>query len=158
MTLDALIGALSTRSAAAFAGSFGPLGAGPRAEGCVAGIEGSSGTVAGEDPSGRSVLAADQGHRERIAAALRADPRMDVGALREIMGRPLAASAGVRLIVDLAEVGTSRVALSSGNSGEPSAADHGREAALWEVGQVRRLVFGRPPDDLVEGDLVLRAR
>lgn len=81
----------------------------------------------------------------------------DIEAVRTGLGRPRAA-VGARILVDLADVDTSRSAVSHGASGHRASSHFNDQAALWEVGQVHRLPFTRGAVGRVDGELVLRAR
>ena len=158
-TLGALLGALPARSARTFADAM----RGSAVASCLADIEGRVGGtdrgqvsfVSAERPG---VLGGDRGRGEDVGALLEAARVVDLESLRVLLGRPLAPRGGGRLVIDLAEVDTSRSAVSRGASGLSASPHFDDQAPLWEVGQLHRLPFSRAAITRADGDLVLRAR
>jgi len=103
-------------------------------------------------------VASDGSPAGPLAAAVAAGRPLDPERTRALLGPPADTGAGLRLIVDLADVETSRIAVSSGGSGQLASRHRDDQRALWEAGQLRRLPSLRPSGGLVEGELVLRAR
>lgn len=91
---------------------------------------------------------------ERDVAAARG---LDIETLRMVLGGP-AAPIGARILVDLADVDTSRSAVSHGASAHLASPHWRDQAALWEIGQLHRLPFTRQSVGRTDGVLVLRAR
>lgn len=81
----------------------------------------------------------------------------DLEAVRTGLGRPRA-PVGARILIDLADVDTSRSAVSQGASGHRASSHFNDQAPLWEVGQTHRLPFTRGAIGRTDGELVLRAR
>jgi len=158
-SLDALLSALSARSAR----TFGDAMRGSAVASCIADVEGRvGGTDRGQVsfvPAERpGVLGGDGGRAAELGARLGAARALDVESLRALLGRPLSSAGGGRVIVDLADVDTSRSAVSRGASGQRASPHFGDQAALWEIGALHRLPLSRAAITLVDGDLVLRAR
>jgi acyl-homoserine lactone acylase PvdQ len=65
---------------------------------------------------------------------------------------------GARILIDLAEVDTSRSAVSHGASGHRASPHFGDQAPLWKIGQTHRLPFSRGAVGRTDGELVFRAR
>jgi acyl-homoserine lactone acylase PvdQ len=103
------------------------------------------------------VAAAERESAARISAALVGRRDLDLESLRRTLGRP-AAGSGARLLIDMADVDTSRSAVSHGASAHPSSPHYGDQKALWEIGQTHRLPFTRGAIGRTDGELVLRAR
>lgn len=107
--------------------------------------------------SGRSaVVSGDASRRSAIEAAL-ATRELDLERLRSAMGRP-GYEVGARLLIDLADVDTSRSAVSHGASAHRSSPHYGDQAPLWKVGQTHRMPFTRGAVGRTDGELVFRAR
>lgn len=83
--------------------------------------------------------------------------RFDLEALRTSLGPP-ASAVGARLLIDLADVDTSRSAVSHGASAHRSSSHYDDQAPLWKVGQTHRLPFTRGAVGRTDGELVFRAR
>lgn len=83
--------------------------------------------------------------------------RFDLETLRLALGRPSSA-VGARLLIDLADVDTSRSAVSQGASAHRSSPHFNDQAPLWEIGQTHRLPFTRGAVGRTDGELVFRAR
>lgn len=108
--------------------------------------------------SGRTgVLGGEVGRGAALTSALERRRDVDIETLRVLLGRP-AAAVGWRILVDLADVDTSRSAVSHGASAHRASPHFGDQAPLWEVGQVHQLPFFRPAVVRNEGALVFRAR
>jgi hypothetical protein len=130
---------------------------------CLADIEGRvGGTDRGQVsfvPADRAgVLGGDGGRAADLGGRLEAARAVDLESLRALLGRPLSATGGARVLVDLADVDTSRSAVSRGASGLRASPHFGDQMALWEIGAVHRLPLSRAAIRLTDGDLVLRAR
>lgn len=157
-TLTALLGALGVRDA-------GRLGDVMRASAVAACIADVAARVGGTDrdlvafvPAGRpAVLGGDGGRGATLVDALDRARGVDLETLRALLGRP-AAGVGARLLIDLADVDTSRSSVSHGASGHGASPHFGDQAPLWELGQVHRLPFTRPGIGRTDGELVFRAR
>jgi acyl-homoserine lactone acylase PvdQ len=107
--------------------------------------------------SERTVAAADASRAAALRDALAGARGLDLETLRALLGRP-AAPVGGRVLVDLADVDTSRSAVSHGASGQRASPHFEDQVALWEVGQVHALPFTRGATGRTDGELVLRAR
>lgn len=68
------------------------------------------------------------------------------------------AAVGARILVDLADVDTSRSAVSHGASAHRSSPHYDDQAPLWKAGQTHRLPFSRRAVGRTDGELVFRAR
>lgn len=77
--------------------------------------------------------------------------------VRSAFGAPRA-PVGARILVDLADVDTSRSAVSHGASAHRSSPRSDDQAPLWKAGQTHRLPFSRRALGRTDGELVLRAR
>ncbi len=82
---------------------------------------------------------------------------VDLDDVRAALGVPRSA-VGARILIDLADVDTSRSAVSRGSSGHRSSSHYDDQAPLWEIGQTHRLPFTRGAIGRTDGELVLRAR
>jgi acyl-homoserine lactone acylase PvdQ len=158
-TLSALLAALPSRSAR----TFGDAMRESAVASCLADIEGRvGGTDRGQVsfvPAERpGVLGGDGGRAAELGRRLESARGVDIESLRTFLGRPVSSTGGARVIVDLAEVDTSRSAVSRGASGLRASPHFGDQAALWEIGALHRLPLSRGAITLSDGDLVLRAR
>lgn len=77
--------------------------------------------------------------------------------VRSSFGVPRA-PVGARILVDLADVDTSRSAVSHGASAHRSSSHYDDQAPLWKIGQTHRLPFTRGAVGRTDGELVFRAR
>jgi acyl-homoserine lactone acylase PvdQ len=158
-TLGGLLEAMTSRTAASFGASL----RGSAVAACIADIEGHEG---GSDRGGLSFVPADRaavlggigGRGAALVNELEQARGVDVETMRVLLGGVRPAIAGVRLIVDLAQVDTSKISLSQGISGQRASSHFRDEAPIWEIGEVRALLFSRPALSRVEGDLVFRPR
>jgi acyl-homoserine lactone acylase PvdQ len=83
--------------------------------------------------------------------------KVDLESMRRALG-PTRHTVGARLLVDLADVDTSRSAVSRGASAHRSSSHYDDQAPLWKVGQTHRLPFTRGAVGRTDGELVFRAR
>ena len=158
-TLAALLDALPSRSAR----TFGDAMRASAVASCLADIEGrvggtDRGQVSFVPPDRPGVLGGDEPRAADLGARLEAARGLELESFRRILGRPLSVSGGGRMLVDLADVDTSRSAVSRGASGLRASPHFGDQAALWETGTLHRLPLSRAAITRVDGDLVLRAR
>lgn len=128
---------------------------------CVADLQGHEGTTVPPTTAlvrpGRPTVAGAPVRAAALARSLEAARGVDTEAMRRLLGVPRpGAGAGARLIVDLADLDTSKLVLSDGLSGQRASPHFEDQAPLWEIGQVRALPFSRPALTDPEGDLVLR--
>ena len=107
--------------------------------------------------SSRSLCGADVHGAQLGQLAVAASARVDLESARSALGLP-ARSVGARLLIDLADVDTSRSAVSHGASGHRASPHYDDQKALWEIGQTHRLPFTRGAIGRTDGELVLRAR
>ena len=157
-TLAALLDAMTQRSSAGFANAMRPSGVAA----CVADIAGRAGGTDRElsaiVPADRpAVLGGDGGRGAGLVDALERARGVDLEAMRAMLGRPRA-TVGARILVDLADVDTSRSASSHGASAQRASPHYGDQSPLWEVGQVHRLPFSRAAIGRTDGQLIFRAR
>jgi acyl-homoserine lactone acylase PvdQ len=103
------------------------------------------------------VVGGDGARGARLRGALERARGVDLETLRALLGRP-AAPVGARILIDLADVDTSRSVVSQGASGHRSSPHFDDQVPLWEIGQVHRLPFTRGAIGRTDGALVLRAR
>lgn len=158
-TLDSLLEAMTARTA----GSFGAAMQRSSVASCIVDIFGRAG---GSDrrrlafvPGGRAAVLGGAGARDAgLAARLEGARGVDVETMRLALGPTKADAAGVRLVVDLADVDTSKLVLSQGLSGQRASPHYRDQAPLWEIGAVRALPFSRPALARPEGTLVFRSR
>jgi acyl-homoserine lactone acylase PvdQ len=130
--------------------------------GCVAGIDGRR---VRSDRAGSVAVAADRalvvggegGRGAALSETLARAPAADLEAVRVQLGRPTAPF-GARLLIDLADVDTSRSAVSHGASGHRASPHFNDQTPLWEIGQTHRLPFTRGAIGRTDGELVFRAR
>lgn len=158
-TLGALLEALSARTARSFGASLRRS----TVAACLADIEGREGgsdrgQLAFVPADHAAVLGGDGGRGAALVERLEQARDVDVEAMRVLLGPTPRGISGARVIVDLAQVDTSRMALSQGLSGQRASPHYRDQAPLWELGQVRALLFSRPALTRVEGELVLRPR
>jgi acyl-homoserine lactone acylase PvdQ len=157
-TLAALLDAMTEHSAAGFASAMRRS----TVAACVADITGRAGgtdrDLSAFVPADRpAVLGGDGGRGADLASALDRARGVDLETMHALLGRP-AASVGARILIDLADVDTSRSVSSQGASGQRASPHFGDQAALWELGQVHRLPFSRAALGRTDGVLVFRAR
>jgi acyl-homoserine lactone acylase PvdQ len=158
-TLGGLLEAMTSRTARSFGASLQRTAVAA----CIADIEGREG---GSDRGQLAFVPADRaavlggvgGRGAELVDKLEEARGVDVEKMRVLLGGVPRSIAGVRVIVDLAQVDTSKIALSQGISGQRASAHFTDEAPIWEIGQVRALPFSRPALSRVEGDLVFRPR
>jgi acyl-homoserine lactone acylase PvdQ len=157
-TLDALLGALPSRSAR----TFGEAMRSSAVATCLADIEGRvGGTDRGQVsfvPADRPGVLGDEARAAELGQRLGAAQRLDIDSFRVLLGRPLSLSGGGRVVVDLGDVDTSRSAVSGGASGLRGSPHFGDQAGLWEIGALHRIALSRPGIATANADLVLRAR
>ncbi|MDE3112574.1 MAG: penicillin acylase family protein [Chloroflexota bacterium] len=126
---------------------------------CVADLQGHAGaTERGRTaivPVDRAAIIGGPARAAALTAPLGEARGIDTEAMRLLLGVPPAGSTGARLIVDLAEVDTSKLVLSEGVSGQRASPHYRDQAPLWEIGAERALPFSRAAMR-PEGDLVLR--
>jgi acyl-homoserine lactone acylase PvdQ len=157
-TLAALLDAMTQHSAAGFVDAMRRSAVAA----CVADVAGRAG---GSDrdlsafvpPDRPAVLGGDGGRGAALAEALERARGVDLEAMRALLGRPRA-SVGARILIDLADVDTSRSASSHGASAQRASPHYRDQSALWELGQVHRLPFSRGAIGRTDGQLVFRAR
>ncbi len=158
-TLGAVLDAMTAHTATGFADAMRRSAVAA----CIADIAGKAG---GSDrdqaafvPADRpAVLGGDGGRGALLAAALERARGVDLEAIRLLLGRPPAVSAGARVVVDLADVDTSRSAVTHGASGHRASPHWRDQAPLWEIGQTHRLPLSRRALDPSDGEIVFRAR
>ena len=158
-TLAALLDAMPAHTATRFADAMRRSAVAA----CVADIAGKAGGTDRDQaafvPADRpAVLGGDGGRGAALASALDGARDVDVEAMRVLLGRPPAVSAGARVVVDLADVDTSRSAVTWGASGHRASPHYRDQAPLWELGQTHRLPLSRHAIGRSDGELVLRAR
>jgi hypothetical protein len=157
-TLGALLEGMTEHKAAGFANAMRRSAVAA----CVADVAGSAG---GSDrelsafvPADRpAVLGGDGGRGAELGSALDRARGVDLEAMRALLGRPRSA-VGARILVDLADVDTSRSASSHGASAQRASPHYRDQAPLWEIGAVHRLPFSRAAIGRTDGQLVFRAR
>lgn len=157
-TLGALLDAMTERAASGFASAMRRSSVAA----CVADVAGRAGgtdreLIAFVPPDRPAVLGGDGGRGAALVDALDRAKGLDLETMRTLLGRP-GASVGARVLVDLADVDTSRSASSHGASAQRASPHYRDQAPLWEMGQVHRLPFSRGAIGRIDGQLVFRAR
>ncbi|MBI2324852.1 MAG: penicillin acylase family protein [Chloroflexi bacterium] len=157
-TLHDLVRAMAARDAGQMAETF----RGGAVATCIADLAGRSAAadrdeVAVLPPDRPAVIGGAGGRGAAIREKLEQARGIDLEAMRALLGRPVA-RVGARILVDLADVDTSRSAVSHGASAHRASPHFDDQAPLWELGQAHRLPFTRGAIGRTDGELVLRAR
>lgn len=157
-TVDGILEASTARTASAFASAMRRSAVAA----CVADLEGREGAAdrgrATFVPAGRPAIVGAAARAAALTERLGGARGIDTDAMRVLLGVPPPGVTGARLIVDLADVDTSKLVLSDGLSGQRASPHYRDQAPVWEIGEVRALLFSRPAVERAEGDLVLRPR